>query len=53
MTVFPLVQTVEQVRLNGVATLIGIVGLSVAGVVLVVLWIRWFSGTFVHCYGAL
>lgn len=27
-------------RLNGVATLIGIVGLSVAGAVLVVLWIR-------------
>uniref|UniRef100_A0A8R7UI31 Calcium-transporting ATPase n=1 Tax=Triticum urartu TaxID=4572 RepID=A0A8R7UI31_TRIUA len=34
----------QQVRLNGVATLIGIVGLSVAGVVLVVLWIRYFTG---------
>ncbi|VAI19292.1 unnamed protein product [Triticum turgidum subsp. durum] len=37
-------ETPLQVRLNGVATLIGIVGLSVAGVVLVVLWIRYFTG---------
>ncbi|VAI19289.1 unnamed protein product [Triticum turgidum subsp. durum] len=34
-------ETPLQVRLNGVATLIGIVGLSVAGVVLVVLWISF------------
>nr|CAB3453848.1 unnamed protein product [Digitaria exilis] len=33
-------ETPLQVRLNGVATLIGIVGMSVAGAVLVVLWIR-------------
>ncbi|XP_044389451.1 calcium-transporting ATPase 5, plasma membrane-type isoform X4 [Triticum aestivum] len=37
-------ETPLQARLNGVATLIGIVGLSVAGVVLVVLWIRYFTG---------
>ncbi|PAN13181.1 hypothetical protein PAHAL_2G319400 [Panicum hallii] len=37
-------ETPLQVRLNGVATLIGIVGLSVAAAVLVVLWIRYFTG---------
>ncbi|CAL5087546.1 unnamed protein product [Urochloa decumbens] len=37
-------ETPLQVRLNGVATLIGIVGLSVAGAVLIVLWIRYFTG---------
>ncbi|KAF8694900.1 hypothetical protein HU200_038003 [Digitaria exilis] len=37
-------ETPLQVRLNGVATLIGIVGMSVAGAVLVVLWIRYFTG---------
>jgi len=35
-------ETPLQVRLNGVATFIGLVGLSVAGAVLVVLWIRYF-----------
>jgi len=34
-------ETPLQVRLNGVATLIGIVGLLVAAAVLVVLWIRF------------
>lgn len=37
-------ETPLQVRLNGVATLIGIVGLSVAGAVLVILWLRYFTG---------
>ncbi|KAK6944577.1 Calcium-transporting P-type ATPase, N-terminal autoinhibitory domain [Dillenia turbinata] len=37
-------ETPLQVRLNGVATFIGIVGLSVAFVVLVVLLIRFFTG---------
>ncbi|EER99121.2 calcium-transporting ATPase 5, plasma membrane-type isoform X1 [Sorghum bicolor] len=37
-------ETPLQVRLNGVANLIGIVGLSVAGAVLVVLWLRYFTG---------
>ncbi|KAL5220263.1 hypothetical protein ABZP36_024976 [Zizania latifolia] len=37
-------ETPLQVRLNGVATFIGMVGLSVAGAVLLVLWIRYFSG---------
>ncbi|KAL6660830.1 hypothetical protein ACP70R_000214 [Stipagrostis hirtigluma subsp. patula] len=37
-------ETPLQVRLNGVATFIGMVGLSVAGAVLVVLWIRYFTG---------
>ncbi|XP_039834903.1 calcium-transporting ATPase 5, plasma membrane-type-like isoform X4 [Panicum virgatum] len=37
-------ETPLQVRLNGVATLIGIVGLLVAAAVLVVLWIRYFTG---------
>ncbi|BAT80110.1 hypothetical protein LR48_Vigan04g007200 [Vigna angularis] len=37
-------ETPLQVRLNGVATFIGIVGLSVAVVVLVVLLARYFSG---------
>jgi len=37
-------ETPLQVRLNGVATFIGLVGLSVAGAVLVVLWIRYFTG---------
>ncbi|CAN6243258.1 unnamed protein product [Urochloa humidicola] len=37
-------ETPLQVRLNGVATFIGIVGLSVAAVVLVVLFARYFSG---------
>jgi len=36
-------ETPLQVRLNGVATFIGLVGLSVAGAVLVVLWIRYFT----------
>ncbi|CAL0327895.1 unnamed protein product [Lupinus luteus] len=37
-------ETPLQVRLNGVATFIGIVGLSVASVVLIVLLARYFSG---------
>ncbi|CAI0386329.1 unnamed protein product [Linum tenue] len=37
-------ETPLQVRLNGVATFIGIVGLSVAVLVLVVLMIRYFTG---------
>ncbi|KAF0898071.1 hypothetical protein E2562_001741 [Oryza meyeriana var. granulata] len=37
-------ETPLQVRLNGVATFIGMVGLTVAGAVLVVLWIRYFTG---------
>nr|XP_011467548.1 PREDICTED: calcium-transporting ATPase 9, plasma membrane-type [Fragaria vesca subsp. vesca] len=37
-------ETPLQVRLNGLATFIGIVGLSVAALVLLVLWIRYFSG---------
>ncbi|PKA50857.1 Calcium-transporting ATPase 8, plasma membrane-type [Apostasia shenzhenica] len=37
-------ETPLQVRLNGVATLIGIVGLSVAVLVLVVLMVRYFTG---------
>ncbi|XP_044436576.1 calcium-transporting ATPase 5, plasma membrane-type isoform X2 [Triticum aestivum] len=37
-------ETPLQVRLNGVATFIGMVGLSVAGVVLGVLAIRYFTG---------
>ncbi|XP_066394611.1 calcium-transporting ATPase 5, plasma membrane-type-like isoform X1 [Miscanthus floridulus] len=37
-------ETPLQVRLNGVANLIGIVGLLVAGAVLVVLWLRYFTG---------
>uniref|UniRef100_A0A5B6ZJN7 Calcium-transporting ATPase n=4 Tax=Davidia involucrata TaxID=16924 RepID=A0A5B6ZJN7_DAVIN len=37
-------ETPLQVRLNGVATFIGFVGLSVASVVLVVLFIRYFTG---------
>ncbi|GLT64402.1 hypothetical protein SLA2020_369010 [Shorea laevis] len=37
-------ETPLQVRLNGVATFIGIVGLSVAFVVLVVLLVRYFTG---------
>ncbi|OEL14730.1 Calcium-transporting ATPase 8, plasma membrane-type [Dichanthelium oligosanthes] len=37
-------ETPLQVRLNGVATFIGLVGLSVAGAVLIVLWIRYFTG---------
>ncbi|CAO2044746.1 unnamed protein product [Urochloa humidicola] len=37
-------ETPLQVRLNGVATFIGIVGLSVAAMVLVVLFARHFSG---------
>ncbi|KAG1326882.1 putative Calcium-transporting ATPase 5, plasma membrane-type [Cocos nucifera] len=37
-------ETPLQVRLNGVATFIGIVGLSVAVVVLVVLFVRYFTG---------
>ncbi|KAL3632815.1 Calcium-transporting ATPase 9, plasma membrane-type [Castilleja foliolosa] len=38
-------ETPLQVRLNGVATFIGIVGLSVALLVLVVLLVRFFTGT--------
>uniref|UniRef100_A0A7N0TGN1 Calcium-transporting ATPase n=1 Tax=Kalanchoe fedtschenkoi TaxID=63787 RepID=A0A7N0TGN1_KALFE len=38
-------ETPLQVRLNGVATFIGIVGLSVAVLVLVVLLARYFTGT--------
>ncbi|XP_078162445.1 calcium-transporting ATPase 5, plasma membrane-type-like isoform X3 [Carex rostrata] len=37
-------ETPLQVRLNGVATMIGMVGLAVAGVVLVVLLARYFTG---------
>lgn len=37
-------ETPLQVRLNGVATFIGMVGLLVAAVVLVVLWTRYFTG---------
>ncbi|CAM0147298.1 unnamed protein product [Urochloa decumbens] len=37
-------ETPLQVRLNGVATFIGIMGLSVAAMVLVVLFARYFSG---------
>ncbi|KAE9587701.1 putative calcium-transporting ATPase [Lupinus albus] len=37
-------ETPLQVRLNGVATFIGIVGLSVASLVLIVLLARYFSG---------
>uniref|UniRef100_J3MUF6 Calcium-transporting ATPase n=1 Tax=Oryza brachyantha TaxID=4533 RepID=J3MUF6_ORYBR len=37
-------ETPLQVRLNGVATFIGMVGLTVAGAVLIVLWIRYFTG---------
>ncbi|KAM0959339.1 hypothetical protein ACFX2I_024465 [Malus domestica] len=37
-------ETPLQVRLNGVATFIGIVGLSVAVLVLAVLWARYFTG---------
>ncbi|PKU78352.1 calcium-transporting ATPase 5, plasma membrane-type-like [Dendrobium catenatum] len=37
-------ETPLQVRLNGVATLIGIVGLSIAALVLVVLIVRFFTG---------
>ncbi|CAB4302533.1 unnamed protein product [Prunus armeniaca] len=37
-------ETPLQVRLNGVATFIGIVGLSVAVLVLAVLWGRYFTG---------
>ncbi|XP_066321307.1 calcium-transporting ATPase 5, plasma membrane-type-like isoform X2 [Miscanthus floridulus] len=37
-------ETPLQVRLNGVATFIGIVGLSVAAIVLVVLFARYFTG---------
>ncbi|KAF0906129.1 hypothetical protein E2562_009120 [Oryza meyeriana var. granulata] len=37
-------ETPLQVRLNGVATFIGIVGLSVAAMVLVVLFARYFTG---------
>ncbi|XP_072963487.1 calcium-transporting ATPase 5, plasma membrane-type-like isoform X2 [Typha angustifolia] len=37
-------ETPLQVRLNGVATFIGIVGLAVAGAVLVVLLARYFTG---------
>ncbi|ONK69554.1 uncharacterized protein A4U43_C05F24190 [Asparagus officinalis] len=37
-------ETPLQVRLNGVATLIGTVGLTVAAVVLLVLYVRYFTG---------
>ncbi|XP_042396199.1 calcium-transporting ATPase 5, plasma membrane-type-like isoform X1 [Zingiber officinale] len=37
-------ETPLQVRLNGLATFIGIVGLTVAGIVLVVLFVRYFTG---------
>ncbi|XP_050383372.1 calcium-transporting ATPase 9, plasma membrane-type [Argentina anserina] len=37
-------ETPLQVRLNGLATFIGIVGLSVAVLVLLVLWVRYFTG---------
>lgn len=37
-------ETPLQVRLNGLATFIGIVGLSVAGAVLAVLMVRFFTG---------
>nr|XP_027065795.1 calcium-transporting ATPase 10, plasma membrane-type-like isoform X2 [Coffea arabica] len=42
-------ETPLQVRLNGVATFIGIVGLAVAAIVLIVLFIRFFTG---HTYNA-
>ncbi|KAI9112510.1 hypothetical protein K1719_016433 [Acacia pycnantha] len=44
-------ETPLQVRLNGVATFIGIVGLSVAAVVLVVLLVRYFTGHTEHSDG--
>ncbi|XP_062008948.1 calcium-transporting ATPase 9, plasma membrane-type-like [Rosa rugosa] len=37
-------ETPLQVRLNGLATFIGIVGLTVAASVLLVLWFRYFTG---------
>ncbi|PRQ51923.1 putative calcium-transporting ATPase [Rosa chinensis] len=37
-------ETPLQVRLNGLATFIGIVGLTVAALVLLVLWFRYFTG---------
>ncbi|KAM5579900.1 calcium-transporting ATPase 9, plasma membrane-type-like [Rosa sericea] len=37
-------ETPLQVRLNGLATFIGIVGLTVAALVLAVLWFRYFTG---------
>lgn len=37
-------ETPLQVRLNGVATLVGVVGLAVAALVLVVLLVRYFTG---------
>ncbi|KAJ4899354.1 plasma membrane-type protein [Raphanus sativus] len=45
-------ETPLQVRLNGVATFIGIVGLTVAGVVLFVLVVRYFTGHTEDAYGA-
>lgn len=42
-------ETPLQVRLNGVATFIGIVGLAVAAIVLIVLFIRFFTA---HTYNA-
>ncbi|GAB4853494.1 Calcium-transporting ATPase 8, plasma membrane-type [Ancistrocladus abbreviatus] len=45
-------ETPLQVRLNGLATFIGIVGLSVAVLVLVVLLIRYFTGHTGNAYGA-
>ncbi|KAB2613258.1 calcium-transporting ATPase 9 [Pyrus ussuriensis x Pyrus communis] len=44
-------ETPLQVRLNGVATFIGIVGLSVAALVLAVLWGRYFTGNTKDLYG--
>ncbi|OEL37477.1 Calcium-transporting ATPase 8, plasma membrane-type [Dichanthelium oligosanthes] len=45
-------ETPLQVRLNGVATFIGIVGLSVAAMVLVVLFARYFSGHITNSDGS-
>ncbi|KAG7582787.1 Cation-transporting P-type ATPase N-terminal [Arabidopsis suecica] len=45
-------ETPLQVRLNGLATFIGIVGLSVALVVLVALLVRYFTGTTQDTNGA-
>ncbi|KAH9805647.1 calcium-transporting ATPase 8 plasma membrane-type [Citrus sinensis] len=46
-------ETPLQVRLNGVATFIGIVGLTVALIVLVVLLARFFTGHTKNAYGTI
>lgn len=45
-------ETPLQVRLNGVATFIGTVGLTVAAVVLLVLWTRYFTGNTINPDGS-